>query len=169
MESKRPLVLAGYGIRQSSSGEFFKQFINKYNLPFVSTYGARDYVNDDNLFSIGAVGQRGSRAGNFALQNADLLIILGSSLNASVLGYDPKQFSPYSYKIHVDIDSSELNKEIVKTDLENELLYLKGSIPGSKNAEVIVRGSVKNIKKSTINEKIKKAEEAKKTPDKKKK
>ena len=61
------------------------------------------------------------------------------------------------------------NIEIVKTDLENELLYLKGSIPGSKNAEVIVRGSVKNIKKSTINEKIKKAEEAKKTPDKKKK
>ena len=118
LESKRPLVLAGYGIRQSSSVEFFKQFINKYNLPFVSTYGARDYVNDDNLFSIGAVGQRGSRAGNFALQNADLLIILGSSLNASVLGYDPKQFSPYSYKIHVDIDSSELNKEIVKTDLK---------------------------------------------------
>tara|TARA_B100001057_G_scaffold159936_1_gene160600 strand:- start:2444 stop:3154 length:711 start_codon:yes stop_codon:yes gene_type:complete len=61
------------------------------------------------------------------------------------------------------------NIEIIKTDLENELLYLKGSIPGSKNSEVIVRSSVKNINKLTISQKIKAAEEAKKTPDKKKK
>ena len=61
------------------------------------------------------------------------------------------------------------NIEIIKTDLENELLYLKGSIPGSKNSEVLVKGSIKNINKLTINEKIKVAEQAKKTPDKKKK
>ena len=61
------------------------------------------------------------------------------------------------------------NIEIIKTDLENELLYLKGSIPGSKNSEVIVKGSVKNINKLTIDEKIKAAEQAKKTQDKKKK
>jgi len=61
------------------------------------------------------------------------------------------------------------NIEIVKTDLENELLYLKGSIPGSKNSEILVKKSVKNINKLTISEKIKAAEEAKKTPDKKKK
>ena len=62
-----------------------------------------------------------------------------------------------------------LNIEIIKTDLENELLYLKGSIPGSKNAEVIVKKSVKNISKMTIGEKHAAAEEAKKTPEKKKK
>jgi len=62
-----------------------------------------------------------------------------------------------------------LNIEIIKADLENELLYLKGSIPGSKNTEVVVRQSVKNINKMTISEKIIAAEEAKKTPDKKKK
>ena len=61
------------------------------------------------------------------------------------------------------------NIEIIKTDLDNELLYLKGSIPGSKNSEVLVKKSVKNITKLTIDEKIKKTEEAKKTPDKKKK
>ena len=61
------------------------------------------------------------------------------------------------------------NIEIIKTDLENELLYLKGSIPGSKNSEILVKSSVKNIKKSTITEKMKIAEEAKKTPEKKKK
>ena len=61
------------------------------------------------------------------------------------------------------------NIEVIKTDKENNLLYLKGSIPGSKNSEVLVKGSVKNIKKLTIEEKIKAAEIAKKTPDKKKK
>ncbi len=61
------------------------------------------------------------------------------------------------------------NIEIIKTDLENDLLYLKGSIPGSKNSEVLVKSSVKNIDKLTIDEKIKIAEQAKKTPDKKKK
>ena len=61
------------------------------------------------------------------------------------------------------------NIEVIKTDLENELLYLKGSIPGSKNSEVLVKSSIKNINKKTILEKIKAIEEAKKTPDKKKK
>ena len=61
------------------------------------------------------------------------------------------------------------NIEIIKADLENELLYLKGSIPGSKNSEVLVKKSIKNISKLTIDEKIKAAELAKKTPDKKKK
>tara|TARA_B100000900_G_scaffold410805_1_gene429293 strand:+ start:147 stop:857 length:711 start_codon:yes stop_codon:yes gene_type:complete len=61
------------------------------------------------------------------------------------------------------------NIEIIKTDLENELLYLKGSIPGAKNSEVMVKKSVKNINKMTVSEKIAAAEEAKKTPEKKKK
>ncbi len=61
------------------------------------------------------------------------------------------------------------NIEVVKTDIENELLYLKGSIPGSKNSEILVQKSIKNINKLTIDEKIKAAELAKKTPDKKKK
>ena len=60
------------------------------------------------------------------------------------------------------------NLEIIKTDLENELLYVKGSIPGSKNSEILVKQSVKVINKMTIKEKIAAAEEAKKTPDKKK-
>ena len=61
------------------------------------------------------------------------------------------------------------NIEIIKADLENELLYLKGSIPGSKKSEVLVKGSVKNISKMTITEKLAAAEQSKKTPDKKKK
>jgi len=61
------------------------------------------------------------------------------------------------------------NIEIVKSDIENNLLYLKGSIPGSKNAEVLVKKAVKNIQKLTIKEKIEAADKAKKIPEKKKK
>ena len=61
------------------------------------------------------------------------------------------------------------NIEIIRADIENELLYLKGSIPGAKNSEILVKKSVKNISKLTIEEKIKVVEEAKKTPEKKKK
>ena len=61
------------------------------------------------------------------------------------------------------------NIEIIKSDNENNLLYLKGSIPGSKNTEVLVKKSVKNIKKLTITEKIAELERLKKIPDKKKK
>ena len=61
------------------------------------------------------------------------------------------------------------NIEIIKSDIENNLLYLKGSIPGYKNTEVLVKKAVKNTKKFTIKEKIEIAEKAKKIPDKKKK
>ena len=61
------------------------------------------------------------------------------------------------------------NIEIIKSDIENDLLYLKGSIPGSKNTEVLVKKAIKNVQKLTMTEKIEIAEKAKKTPDKKKK
>ena len=116
LNAHRPVVLAGYGIRQSGLVDEFVEFVEKYNIPYVSTYGARDYTANEHPLSIGAVGQRGSRAGNFAMQNADLLLILASSLNASVVGYDPKQFAPASVKVLVDTDWNELHKNIVKID-----------------------------------------------------
>lgn len=117
----RPLVLAGYGIRQSNTVDKFIDFVQRYEIPYVGTYGARDYAAHEHPLNIGTVGQRGSRAGNFALQNADLLLILGSSLGASVVGYDPKQFSPASFKIMIDIDANELAKPIVHTDINLEM------------------------------------------------
>ena len=61
------------------------------------------------------------------------------------------------------------NIEIIKTDLENDIMYLKGSIPGSRNTEVLVKQSVKNLRKLTMSEKIEKMEKLKKIPEKKKK
>jgi acetolactate synthase I/II/III large subunit len=115
-KSQRPVVLAGYGIRQSNTVDQFINFVETYQIPYVSTYGARDYAAHEHPLNIGAVGIKGSRAGNFAMQNADLLLILGSSLGASIVGYDPTQFSPASYKIAVDLDINELKKDIVKID-----------------------------------------------------
>lgn len=108
--SSRPIVLAGYGIRQSKQIDQFVNFISKFNIPYVSTYGARDYLPYDHFLNIGAVGIKGSRAGNFALQNADTILVLGSSLNSSVVGYDSSQFNPFAKKIVVDTDVDELDK-----------------------------------------------------------
>ena len=120
--SARAVVLAGYGIRQSDTVHQFVRFIEKYQIPYVSTYGARDYTANNHSLSMGAIGIKGSRAGNFVLQNADLLLVLGSSLNGSVIGYDPLQFSPDSYKIVVDCDVDELNKDIVKVHEKHHIL-----------------------------------------------
>ncbi len=68
-----------------------------------------------------------------------------------------------------DIYRTVQNLEIIKKDNENQLLYIKGSIPGSKNSEVTVTSSIKNINKATILEKIEATKKAKQTPDKKKK
>ena len=120
-QSQRPLIVAGDGIRQSRTVNPFVQFVEKYQIPFVSTYGGRDITANDHVFNIGPIGVRGSRAGNFALQNADLLLILGTSLGSGVVGYDPAQFSPFSYKILVDCDSSELKKDIIHMDQIHQL------------------------------------------------
>lgn len=116
-KSSRPLILAGNGIIQSQSKRQFATFIEKYQIPFVTTYGARDLMTSDHPLNIGAIGIKGSRSGNFALTNCDLLLILGCSLNSSHIGYDPKQFSPKSKKIYLDCDKNELKKNIINIDL----------------------------------------------------
>jgi acetolactate synthase-1/2/3 large subunit len=111
--AERPVVLAGTGIRQSGFEKEFIKFVEKFKIPYVTTYGAQDYAPFDHPLNMGTVGVRGSRTGNFVMQNAGLLLILGTSMGAPVIGYDPKQFSPQSHKIYVDIEEGELNKNII--------------------------------------------------------
>lgn len=120
-QSQRPLVVAGDGIRQSHTVNYFLRFVEKYQLPFVTTYGGRDITSNDFSLNIGPIGVRGSRAGNFALQNADLLLILGTSLSSGAVGYDPGQFSPFSYKIVIDCDRNELEKNIIHMDQKHQI------------------------------------------------
>ena len=114
--AKRPLILAGYGIHLSNSRKEFQEFVEKLNIPVVSSYLAIDLIPYENPLYIGTIGIKGSRAGNFAIQNCDLLLILGCSLNCSHTGYDESLFSPNSYKIMVDIDENEYHKDTVKID-----------------------------------------------------
>jgi len=109
-EAERPVVLAGQGIKQSRTTDAFVSLIERLGIPFVSSYGARDLVPYDHHLNIGAIGPRGSRAGNFAMQASDALLILGCSLNVTHIGYDAGSWAPFAQKIVVDVDSNELRK-----------------------------------------------------------
>ena len=108
--SSRPIILAGQGIKQSNTVKEFVSFIEKYNVPFVSTYGARDLVSYNHPLNIGAIGIKGSRAGNFAMQASNFLLSLGCSLNNSHTGYDVKTWSPLSVKYIVNLDYYDIEK-----------------------------------------------------------
>lgn len=115
--SNRPIVVAGAGIAHSGANQLFREFVETHNIPFVTTFLTKDLIETDHPLNIGMIGIKGNRAANFAMQNADCLLILGSSMNVSHIGYDAKSFSPASIKIHVDIDPSELQKGIFKVDI----------------------------------------------------
>jgi acetolactate synthase-1/2/3 large subunit len=121
----RPIVLGGYGVILSNTSLAFKNFVEKNNLPFVTTYLGIEILGYEHSLNIGTIGIKGSRSGNFAIQNCDCLLILGCSLNSSHTGYDENLFSPNSYKIMVDVDENEYNKfnnkinKFIKMDLKD--------------------------------------------------
>lgn len=115
-KSERPIILAGQGIKQSNTVHEFSRFVENYTIPFVSTYGARDLMPYSHPLNIGAIGIKGSRAGNFAMQSSDFILSLGCSVNTSHIGYDPKGWAPLAKKAVVDIDGGELAKNIIKWD-----------------------------------------------------
>ena len=115
--AERPVIIAGAGIGISNSTELFRKFVETYKIPFVTNFLTRDLIEYEHPQNVGMWGIKGNRAANFAVQNSDCLIILGSSMNVTHIGYDEKSFSPHSKKIMVDVDSSELQKDIFKLDI----------------------------------------------------
>jgi len=116
-ESKRPLIVAGHGIRLSGQIDNFNTLINKLNIPVVTTFNGFDLLEDNNSHYVGRIGTIGQRAGNFALQNADLVLCLGTRNNVRQASYNWENFAKNAYKIVVDIDEAELKKPLVKPDL----------------------------------------------------
>jgi len=108
--SKRPLLLIGHGVRLSNSVNEIKELVDKLNIPFVVSWGGFDIISHDHELFVGDVGVYGSRGGNFAIQNCDLLISIGSRLDTRQTGGDLKTFSRDSFKVMVDIDENEINK-----------------------------------------------------------
>ena len=113
------------------------------------------------------IGSRGSKLALIYAQTAKNKIVQNTDLNDEDIII--KEITTKGDQVQDKRLSEVGGKGLFSTNIENELLYLKGSIPGSKNSEVMVKKSVKNISKMTIGEKQAAAEEAKKTPEKKKK
>lgn len=117
-ESKRPLLLAGNGVKMSGGVELFNKLIEKTGIPMVASYNGIDTLSSTSPRYIGRCGINGDRSGNFAIQNCDLLITLGCRMALCLVGYNRQTFSRESKKIMVDIDSNELAKDDIHIDLK---------------------------------------------------
>jgi len=116
-KAQRPVVFAGGGVRLSGQHANFIRLVERLGVPVVTGWNAHDAITNDHPLYIGRPGTVGDRAGNFAVQNADLLLILGSRLNIRQVSYNWKSFARHAFKIWVDVDPLELEKPSVKADL----------------------------------------------------
>lgn len=116
-EAKAPLILAGGGIRLGDAEDELLQLIQKMKIPVVTAWNSNDTVAYDNPFFAGMPGTLGTRPGNFAIQNCDLLLSLGCRLNVRMVGYNRFDFAKKAYKIVVDIDPRELVKPTIKPNM----------------------------------------------------
>uniref|UniRef100_A0A7V3J9B2 Thiamine pyrophosphate-binding protein n=1 Tax=candidate division CPR3 bacterium TaxID=2268181 RepID=A0A7V3J9B2_UNCC3 len=115
--AKRPVILAGSAIRSSGGHNAFLKLIDRLNIPVVTAWNAHDVIVDDHPLYFGRPGSVGDRAGNFIVQNSDLLLVLGCRLNIRQLSYNWTTFAREAFKIIVDIDPYELKKPTIKPDL----------------------------------------------------
>lgn len=115
--SKRPVLLAGSAVRSSGAHENFLKVVDLLNIPVVTAWNAHDCIHDDHRLYYGRPGTVGDRAGNFIVQNSDLLIVLGCRLNIRQISYSWNAFAREAFKIIVDIDPLELRKPTVKPDI----------------------------------------------------
>jgi acetolactate synthase-1/2/3 large subunit len=109
-KSKRPVIVGGNGVRLSGAKKEFNQLLNYYRIPTLLTWSAIDLLDDTNPNFFGRFGLYGQRAANFIVQNADLVIVLGSRLALPQVGYDFSQFARGAKIIVVDIDELEGTK-----------------------------------------------------------
>jgi len=114
--SKSPVLFAGAGIRLSDNYQNFLTLSRQLGIPTVTGWNAHDALPNSHVCYAGRPGTVGDRAGNFTVQNADLLIVLGSRLNIRQVSYNHKNFASKAFKIHVDIDQAELDKPTLHTD-----------------------------------------------------
>lgn len=134
-QAQRPVIMVGAGIRLSGMHDAFMQLIEVLKIPVVTAWNAHDALHDGHPYHAGKPGSIGDRAGNFAVQNADLLIVLGSRLNVRQVSYNWQSFARHAYKIMVDIDNAELNKPTLSIDMPI-CADLKAFIPALRECAV---------------------------------
>jgi acetolactate synthase-1/2/3 large subunit len=115
-KAKRPVILAGTGVRAAHALAEFDELIHRLGIP-VTTAWTHDLIASGDPLFCGRQGTIGDRAGNFTVQSADLLLILGSRLNIRQASYNWHSFAPRAFKIQVDIDAAEFHKPTIRPDL----------------------------------------------------
>lgn len=115
--ANRPVLYAGNGIRLSKAYNLFFDFIKKLNIPVVTNWNSIDLIPDADRLYAGRGGSLGNRAGNFAVQNSDLILSIGSRLNLRQTGFNWKTWAKNAYVIMEDIDSAELKKPTLHVDM----------------------------------------------------
>ena len=116
--SKRPVFYIGSGIHISNTQSQFITLAEKLNIPVVTAWNANDLIEDSHPLYVGRGGTIGNRSGNFVLQSADLVIVLGTRLNIRLVSYNWSSFAPNAFKVVVDIDKYEMIKPTCQFDLK---------------------------------------------------
>ena len=115
--AKRPVFHAGYGIRLSGAYEVFRKVAEELNIPIVTYWNAVDLIEDESPLYCGRAGNMGDRPGNWAIQNADLILAVGTRISIRQTGYNWKTWARAAEVIMVDIDKAELKKPTIHVEM----------------------------------------------------
>lgn len=115
--AKRPVFHAGYGIRLSGGYDVFRAVAKKLNIPVVTYWNAIDLIETDDPLYCGRAGNMGDRPGNWAIQNADLILAVGTRISIRQVGYNWKTWAREAEVIMVDIDQAEMRKPTLHVDM----------------------------------------------------
>lgn len=117
-KAKRPVIYPGFGVRLSNSFTEFRKLIKKLNIPVVTYWDSIDLIETDNDLYCGRAGNMGDRAGNFAVQNSDLVIAIGTRISIRQTGYNYKDWARAAKVVMVDIDKEEFKKHTLHVDMK---------------------------------------------------
>lgn len=115
--AKRPVLYAGNGIRLSEGYDEFRRALDILNIPVVTCWDSIDSIEDANPLYVGRGGIMGDRPGNFAVQNADLVLAVGNRLSIRQVGYNWKTWAREAFVIDVDVDPAELKKTTIHVEM----------------------------------------------------
>ncbi len=116
-KAKRPVFHAGYGIRLSGAYEEFRKVLEKLNIPIVTYWNAIDLIEDEHPLYCGRAGNMGDRPGNWAIQNADLILAVGTRISIRQVGYNWKTWARAAEVIMVDVDQNEMKKPTLHVEM----------------------------------------------------
>lgn len=117
LSAKRPVLYAGNGIRLSGGMDVFKELVETLRIPVVTCWNSIDLIGTDNPLYCGCGGNMGDRAGNFAVQNSDFLLCIGTRLGIYQVGWHVEKWARQAFTVVVDIDPEELKKKIMRADM----------------------------------------------------